>query len=141
MSKIIQWGGFPGRLLGPLLKTDFGLVGNVLTLIDKSILVPLGLTEIVLATDEVIHNKVFRSDTTTLVFSNEGFTDIMKIIESLGERRLLTKHDSEIIDNEAKEKKDGIFGMLLGEPAARLLRSSVLGKGIIIAGKGRIRSG
>ena len=44
ISKIIQPGGFLGRLLGPLLKTGLSLVKNVIKPLAKSILIPLGLT-------------------------------------------------------------------------------------------------
>ena len=72
-----------------------------------------------LTTDEIIHNKTFGLGMTTLVFSNEGLNNIMKIIKSLRERGLLVKDTSEIIDNEQKEqKKDGFLGLLLGKSAA-----------------------
>ena len=41
--KIGQSGGFLGRLLGPLLKTSLPLIANVLKLLAKSVLIPLGL--------------------------------------------------------------------------------------------------
>ena len=44
ISKIIQSGGFLGRLLGPLLKTGLPLIKNVIKPLDKSVLIPLGLT-------------------------------------------------------------------------------------------------
>ena len=37
LSYIEQPGGFLGRLLGPLLKTEFPLIGNVLTPLAKSV--------------------------------------------------------------------------------------------------------
>ena len=36
-SKIIQSGGFPGKLLGPLLKTELPLVKNVIKSLAKSV--------------------------------------------------------------------------------------------------------
>ena len=53
LSKIIQSGGFLGRLLGPLLKTGLPLMKNVLQPLAKSVLIPLGLT----AADAGIHKK------------------------------------------------------------------------------------
>ena len=44
LSKMIQLGGFLSRLLGPLLKTDLSLLGNVLKPLAKSVSVPSGLT-------------------------------------------------------------------------------------------------
>ena len=42
ISKIIQSGGFLGRLLGPLLKTGLPLIKNVIKLLAKSVLIPVG---------------------------------------------------------------------------------------------------
>ena len=44
LSKIIQWGGFLSRLLGPLLKTGFPSMKNYLKPSTKSVVIPLGLT-------------------------------------------------------------------------------------------------
>ena len=44
LSKMIQSGGFLGRLLGPLLKTGLPLMKNVIKPLAKSVLIPLGLT-------------------------------------------------------------------------------------------------
>ena len=53
ISKMIQSGGFLGRLLGPLLKTGLPLIKNVIKPLAKSVLIPLGLT----AADAGIHKK------------------------------------------------------------------------------------
>ena len=45
ISKIEQLGEFLSRLLGPLIKTDFPLMKNVLKPLVKNVLTPLGLTE------------------------------------------------------------------------------------------------
>ena len=45
LSKMIQSGGFLGRLLGPLLKTGLPLISNVLKPLAKSVLTPLGLKQ------------------------------------------------------------------------------------------------
>ena len=50
LSKIIQSGGFLGKLFGPLLKTGLPLIKNVITLLAKSVLIPLGLTAAASAT-------------------------------------------------------------------------------------------
>ena len=56
LSKMIQSGGFLGRLLGPLLKTGLPLMKSVIKPLAKSVLVPLGLT----AADAGIHKKNIR---------------------------------------------------------------------------------
>ena len=40
--------------------------------------------------------------------------DIMKIMKSLKDAGLITKDDSETIENEATEQKDGFLSMFLG---------------------------
>ena len=57
LSKMIQSGGFLGRLLGPLLKTGLPLIKNVIKPLAKSVLIPLGLTAAASARDVGIHNK------------------------------------------------------------------------------------
>ena len=44
LSKMIQLGGLLGRLLGPLLKTGFPLMKNVIKPLAESVLISLGLT-------------------------------------------------------------------------------------------------
>ena len=44
LSKIIQLGGFLGRLLAPLLKPGLPLIINVIESLGKSVLITLGLT-------------------------------------------------------------------------------------------------
>ena len=48
---MIQSGRFLGRLLGPLLKPGLPLVKNVIKLLAKSVLIPLGLTVAASAAD------------------------------------------------------------------------------------------
>ena len=57
LSKMIQSGGFLGRLLGPLLKTGLPLISNVIELLAKSVLIPLELTAAGSAADVEIHKK------------------------------------------------------------------------------------
>ena len=103
LHKIGQSGGFLARLLAPLLKTGTPLIGNVLKPLNKSVLIPLGLTTAASATDAAIHKKMFGSVNTTLIISNEEMNDIMKIIKSLEESGLLIKGVSETIKNEVKK--------------------------------------
>ena len=91
MHKIGQWGGFLSRLLGPLLKIGWLLIGNVLKPSAKNVLVQLGSTAAAAATDAAIHKKMFGSSMTTLIISNEEMNDIMKNIKSLEEFGLLIK--------------------------------------------------
>ena len=42
LSKMIQSGGFLGKLLGFLLKTGLPLIKNVITPLAESVLIPLG---------------------------------------------------------------------------------------------------
>ena len=58
LPKMIQPGGFLGRLLGPLLKTGLPLIKNAIKSLAKSVLIPLGLTA---AADAGIHKKVLGS--------------------------------------------------------------------------------
>ena len=61
LSKLIQSGGFLGKLLGPLLKTGLPLIKNVITPLAKSVLIPLGLTAASSAADAGIHKKILVS--------------------------------------------------------------------------------
>ena len=87
ISKIIQYGGFLGRLLGPLLKTGLSLIKNVIKPLAKSVLITWGLTAVASAADTGIHKKILGSGrplsstsrTTTLIISNEEMNDIMEI--------------------------------------------------------------
>ena len=57
INKIIQSGGFLGKLLGPLLKTGLHLIKNVIKPLAKSVLIPLGLTAAASAADVGIYKK------------------------------------------------------------------------------------
>ena len=57
ISKIIQSGGYLGRLLDPLLKTGLPLIKNVIKPLAKSFLIPLGLTAAASTADAEIHKK------------------------------------------------------------------------------------
>ena len=54
---MIQSGGFPSRLLGPLLKTGLPLITNVIKALAKNVLIPLQLTAAASAADAGIHKK------------------------------------------------------------------------------------
>ena len=65
-----QSGRFLGRVWQPLLKTGLTLMKNVLKPLVNSVLIPLGLTLSVSATDGTIQKKTFRSGMKTLTISN-----------------------------------------------------------------------
>ena len=54
---MIQSGKFPGRLVGPLLKTGLTLMKNVIQPLAESVLMPLGLTAAASAPDSGIHKR------------------------------------------------------------------------------------
>ena len=58
LSKIVESGGFLGRLLGLLLKNSLPLMKNVLQPLAKSVLIPLRLTAAASTTDAEIHEKI-----------------------------------------------------------------------------------
>ena len=59
-SKMIQSGGFLGRLLWPLLKTGLPLTKNVIKPLAKSVLIVLRITAAASAADAGIHKKNLR---------------------------------------------------------------------------------
>ena len=133
LSKMMQSGGFLGNLLsklaGPLMKVAMPLAKNVLA--------PLGLTAAMSAIDGSIKKKMLGSGITTLIISNDGMNDIMKIVKSLEDSGVLLKGTSERIQHEAKEQKRGFLSMLLGTLGASLLGNLLSGvKGVIYPGEG-----
>ena len=86
LSKMIQSGGFLGKLLGRLLKTELPLMKSVIKPLAKSVLVPLRLTVAASAADAGIHKKISGSgqpNNTILIISNDEMDDILKIVKSL----------------------------------------------------------
>ena len=141
LNKIRQSGRFSGRFLGPLLKTDLPLIGNVCKPLVKSVLMPLGLKAAAAATHAAIHKEMFESGMTTLIISNKDMNDIMEIVKSLEESDLLIRGISETLKNKAKEQKGRFLSMLLGALGASLLENLLTGKGVMRAGEGTIRAG
>ena len=120
IKKIIQSGGFLGRLLsklaGPLMKVALPLAKNVLA--------PLGLTAAMSAIDGSIQKKIHGSGV-KLIIEQEDMKDIMKIIKALENSGILLKGVS----------------MLLGTLGASLLGNFLSGgKSIMRAGEGSITS-
>ena len=58
LSKMIQLGGFLGRLLGPYLKTGVSVMKSLIQPLAKNVLIPLGLTAAASAADAGIHKKI-----------------------------------------------------------------------------------
>ena len=149
LSKMIQSGGFLGKLLGPLLKTGLPLIKSVIKPLAKSFLIPLRLTAAASAADAGIHKKILGSgndnNNTILIISNDEMDDILKIVKSLEDSGVLLKGVSETIQNEAKEQRGGFLSMLLGTLGASLLgdllTKNLSGKGVIGASEGTIRAG
>ena len=147
LSKMIQSGGFLGKLLGPLLKTRLPLIKSVIKPLAKSVLIPLGLAAAASAADAGIHKKILGSghNNTTLMISNDEMDDNLKIVKSLENSGVLLKGASETIQHEAKEQREGFLSMLLGTLGASLLgdilSKDLSGKGVIRAGEGIIRAG
>ena len=142
LFKMIQAGGFLGRLLGPLLKTGLPLMKNVIKPLAKSVLIPLGLTAAAAAAGTGIHKKILGSGhNTTLIISNDDMEDILKIVKSLKDSGRLLEGISETIKNDSKEQKGGFLSMLLGTLGASLLGNMLAGKGFIRAGEGTSKVG
>ena len=122
LSKMIESGGFLGKLLGPLLKTGLPLIKCVINQLVKSVLIPLGLAAVASAADAGIHKKILGSGGhTTLIMSNKDMEDLTKIVKSLEGSGLLLKRVTESVENEIKGQKGGFLSMLLGTLGASLL--------------------
>ena len=142
LSKMIQLGGFLGRLLGPLLKTGLLLTKNVIQLLAKSVLIPLRLTAAASAADAGIHKKSYDLViNTTAIISDDEMEDILKIVKSLEGSRLFLKGLSETIKDEAKEQKGGFLSMLLGTLGASLSGNMLIDKVVMRVGEGTLRVG
>ena len=99
-------------------------MGNVLTPLVKSVLMPLGLIAAVSATDVAIHKKIIVSGVTALIISNEKLNNIIKIVKPLEESGSLKQ----------KNKKEDFLKCYQTPLDASLL-------GNLLTGKGRIRAG
>ena len=142
LSKLIQSGGFLGKLLGPLLKTRLPLIKSVITPLAKSVLIPLVLTATASEADAGIHKKIVGSgNNTTLIILDNDMEDLIKVVKSLEDSRLLLKGVTESVQNEVKEQKGEFLSMLLGTLGASLLGIILSRKGINKKGKGIHRAG
>ena len=147
LSKIVQSGGFLGRLPGPLLKKGLPLIKDITEPLAKSFLIHLGLTAAASAADEQIHKKLLGSGRrhssssaphkTTLIISNDEMKDLIEIVKSLEDSSLLLNGVSETIQNESKEQKGGFLSMSLGTLSSSLLENILAGKGAIVRSQRR----
>ena len=138
--KIIQSGGFLGKILGPLLKTGLPLL--------KSIIKPLGLLGLTAASSAIdadVQQKIYGSGKTTLIISSEEMNGIKKIVQALEYSNILLKGMIKTIKNETKEQKGRFLSLLLGALGASLLgdllTKNLSGKGTARAGEGFLRAG
>ena len=105
LSKMIQSGGFLGKLLGSLLKSGLPLMKSLIKPLAKSVLIPLGLTAEASAADAGTHKKILGSGhNTTLIISNDEMDYILKVVKSLEDSGVLLKAVRETIQQEAKEQ-------------------------------------
>ena len=137
IKKIIQSGGFLGKLLsklvGPLMKVALPLAKNVLT--------PLRLTTAMSANDGSIQKKIHGAGA-KLIIEQEDMNDITKIIKALENSGILLKGVSKTIKNKTKEQRGGFLSMLPGTLGASLLGNLLTGgKGLMRAGDGIMRAG
>ena len=117
------------------------LMKRVLTPLGKGVLLPLRLLGGMSAAEATIENKIYGSGGTALTIANEKMEDIMKIVKSLEESRLLVKGMNETVNNETKEQKVQFLPMSFGALAASMLGSALKGRGVIRVGAGTIRPG
>ena len=96
IKKIIQSGGFLGKLLSKLARPLMPLAKNVLA--------PLGLAASMSAIDGSIQKKIHGSGV-KLIIEQEDMKDIMKIIKVLENSDILLKGVSKTVKNETKEQR------------------------------------
>ena len=105
ISKIIQSGGFQGKLLDPLLKTGLPLLKSVIKLLGL-----LGLTAASSAVDAGVQKKIYGSGSaTTLLVSNDNIQDILGVVKSLENCGVLLKRITKTIHNDIFEQKGGFY--------------------------------
>ena len=133
IKKIIQLGGFLGKLLSKLMKVAMPLAKNVVA--------PLGLTAAMSAIDGSIQKKIHGLEV-KLIIEQKDMKDIIKTIEALEDSGILLKGVTKTIENETKEQRGGFLSMLLTTLGASLLGNLLTGgKGIMRAGDGIVHAG
>ena len=82
---------------------------------------------------------MFELGMTTLIISNKGMNDFMKIVKSLEEYGLLIKGVRDKIKNEVRERKGEFLNMVLGTLGASLKGNLLTGKAVTRAGEQTIK--
>ena len=72
---------------------------------------------------------------TTLIISNKGMNDFMKIVKSLEEYGLLIKGVRDKIKNEVRERKGEFLNIVLGTLGVSLKGNLLTGKAVTRAGE------
>ena len=80
----------------------------------KKKLVLLGITTATSAIDAITPKKMHGSGATTLIISNEEMNDVMEIVRALEYSKILKKVITKTIENEKREQKGGLLGVLIG---------------------------
>ena len=101
-TKITSQEGRFLNILMPLMTAALLLIKSVLTPLAKSVLILSGLSAGISVANAAIQKTIYGSGTTALIISNEEMEDIMKIVKSREELRLLIKGVKKKIKNEAK---------------------------------------
>ena len=86
---------------------------SLITPLAKIVLNPLGLTAAASAADAGIHKKILGSGGhTTLIISNKHMKDLIKVVKSLEDSKLLLNGITQSAKNEIKEQRGGFLSML-----------------------------
>ena len=129
MHKTGQSGGFLGRFLGPLSKTGFLLMKNVLKTLAVLILLNAAIQGEILGSGMHLLNVTKQ---TTLLISNEEMDDIIKVIKSLQVSGLFMLLGT---------LEASLLGILLGGRQVKRLKSSdILERGFMKASESTIRA-
>ena len=75
------------------------MIKNVITPLAKNVLIPLGLIAAASAADAGIHKEILGSGNTTLIISNKDMEDLIRIVKSLEDSKLLLKGVTESVQN------------------------------------------
>ena len=102
----------------------------------KHILAPLVMTAVASTSDAGLQEKKSRFWGNNFHNFKWRNNDIMKIAQVLENSNVLLKGVAKTINNETKEQKGGLFGMLSGILGASLLGNLLSGKGMLRAGYG-----
>ena len=86
---------------------------SLITPLAKIVLNPLGLTAAASAADAGIHKEILGSGGhTTLIISNKHMKDLIKVVKSLEDSKLLLNGVTQSAKNEVKEQRGGFLSML-----------------------------